>query len=153
MATARNRRFLPAAGSCEAKMQLSNAEDWVIQAVTFKTVSANFGLDPGRPGDSQPRWARRECPRPTAIAVNAINGFTVIGGSGIHHSLPVSQPGDGLGCSVTTPASVKPGQRPERTYSITTVGSHPASKPTRNAITVTGTSGTLSPETATVSLG
>jgi hypothetical protein len=130
---------LSAAGSCEAKMQLSATEDWVIQAVTFKTVSANFTLTPTpatqqvSPGSSASY----------AIMVNAVNGFASPVAFTTCAGLPT---GDGLSCSVS-PASVNPGS--SATLTITTSSTTPLA--TYSNITVAGTSG-VATQTATVSL-
>jgi hypothetical protein len=137
---ATEQEILPAAGSCEAKMQLSAAQDWVIQAVTFKTVSANFSLTPTPATQTVGTGSSASY----AIAVNAINGFTTPVAFTTCAGLPT---GDGLACTVS-PASVNPGS--SATLTITTSSTTPPA--TYSNITVTGTSGTLSPETATVSL-
>ncbi len=108
---------LSAAGSCEAKMQLIVAEDWVIQAVTFKTVSANFTLTPTPATQSVGEGSNASY----AIAVNAINGFT----SPVTFTTCAGLPaGDGLACTVS-PASVNPGCERDAYYHH--LGNHPAS--------------------------
>jgi len=130
---------LSAAGSCEAKMQLIVAEDWVIQAVTFKTVSANFTLTPTPATQSVGAGSNASY----AIAVNAINAFT----SPVTFTTCAGLPaGDGLSCTVS-PASVNPGA--SATLTITTSATTPPA--TYSNITVTGTSGVLT-QMATVSL-
>jgi IPT/TIG domain len=130
---------LSAAGSCEAKMQLIVAEDWVIQAVTFKTVAANFTLTPTPATLSVGAGSNASY----AIAVNAINGFTGPVTFTTCAGLPT---GAGLSCSVS-PASVNPGS--SATLTITTSSTTPLA--TYSNITVAGTSGVLV-QTATVSL-
>ena len=130
---------LAADGSCEAKMQLSVNEDWVIQAVTFKTVSANFSLTPTPATQTVGTGSSASY----AIAVNAINGFT----SPVTFTTCAGLPtGDGLSCTVS-PASVNPGA--SATLTITTSATTPPA--TYSNITVTGTSGVLT-QMATVSL-
>ena len=66
-------RILSAAGSCEATMSLVNSENWVIQAVTFKTVTADFGLTAGA---QNPTSVNPGSSASYSITVNAMNGFT-----------------------------------------------------------------------------
>lgn len=124
--------ILAAAGSCEATMPLVNSENWVIQAVSFKTTSADFSLTPTPTTQSVAAGSSASY----AIAVGAINGFTSPVVFTTCTGLP---PNVGLSCSIS-PLSVNPGS--SATLTVTSTAATPAGP--YNNIAVVGTSGVLS---------